>query len=97
METYIVLLNFTQQGIANVKESPARANAFKQAIEAAGGKQLGWYLTIGRYDIVVILQAPNGKTVSKILLALGSLGNVRTETLRAFTLDEFKEIVAGLG
>ena len=96
METYVVLANFTQQGIASIKEAPARIDAGRQAVEAAGGKLLGWYMTLGRYDIVFIVQAADSKTATASLLALGARGNVRTETLRAFTEDEFREMVAGL-
>jgi len=96
METYIILGNYTQQGIANIKDSPARSEVEKKAVEAAGGKWLGFYLTVGRYDFVLIAQAPDSETMAKLLLAAGAQGNVRTETLSAFTEGEFKEIVAGL-
>jgi uncharacterized protein with GYD domain len=94
METYIILGNYTQQGIEKIKESPARIEAVRRAIEAAGGKFLGWYLTLGRYDFLVITQAPDSATATALLLATGMQGNVRTETLRAFTEEEFKAIVA---
>ncbi len=96
METYIILGNYTQQGVGKIKESPARVEAVRKAIVAAGGKFLGWYLTMGKYDFVLITQAPDAKTAAAQLLVVGSQGNARTETLRAFTEDEFKEIVAGL-
>ena len=96
METYIILGNFTQQGVGKIKESPARIEAVRKAAAAAGGKLLGWYLTMGKYDFVAISEAPNAKAAAAQLLVLGSDGNVRTETLRAFTEGEFKEIVAGL-
>ena len=96
METYIILGNFTQQGIANIKESPARIEAARQAVEQAGGKWLGWYLTMGRYDMVVVVQAPDSGTATRLLLSIASQGHIRTETLRAYTEEEFKGIVAGL-
>ncbi|MFQ5407306.1 MAG: GYD domain-containing protein [Anaerolineales bacterium] len=96
METYIVLEQFTQQGITSIKEIPARVEAARQAVETAGGKWLGWYLTVGRYDAVVIFQAPDSKTATKALLTAGAAGNVRTETLRAFNEEDFNEILAGL-
>lgn len=96
METYITFGQFTQQGVVNIKEGPARLDAAKQAIENAGGKMLGFYLTMGRYDFVSITQAPNADAVATILLILGSQGNVRTETARAFTEEEYKNIVANL-
>ena len=96
METYIILGNYTQKGVDKVKESPARVQAAREASEAAGGKFLGWYLTMGQYDFVAITEAPNAKAAAAVLLAVGAQGNSRTETLRAFTEAEFKEIVAGL-
>ncbi len=96
METYIILGSYTKEGAGEIKESPARIEAARNAVEAAGGKFLVWYLTMGRYDFVAITQAPNSKTAAAILLTLGSQGKIQTETLRAFTEDEFKEIVLGL-
>lgn len=96
METYITFGKFTEQGAANIKEGPARLDAAKQAIENAGGKWLGFYLTMGRYDFVVITQAPNAEVAATNLLALGSQGNIRTETSRAFPEEEYKNIVTNL-
>ena len=96
METYIILGNWTQQGIAKVKEAPARIEAVRKAAEAAGGKMIAWYLTFGRYDFVVITEAPNAKAAAALLLANGAQGNASTETLHAFTEAEFKGIVSGL-
>ena len=96
METYIILGNFTQEGASKIKESPARIEAARKAVEAAGGKFLSWYLTMGRYDFVVITQAPNVKAAASVLLAVGGLGNVRTETMHALTEEEFKELVASM-
>jgi uncharacterized protein with GYD domain len=96
METYVVLTKYTQQGVASVKEAPARIEEGRKAIEAAGGKILNWYLTMGRYDVVFMIQVPDSRIAATMLLALGMQGNVQTETLRAFTEEEFKGIVAGL-
>jgi uncharacterized protein with GYD domain len=96
METYIILGNYTQEGAAKIKESPARVEAARKAVEAAGGKFLAWYLTMGRFDFVALTQAPNAKAAAGVLLAIGALGSVRTETLRAFTEEEFKEVVGSL-
>jgi uncharacterized protein with GYD domain len=96
METYIILAKYTAQGIKNIKDSPARIEEARKATEAAGGKWLGWYLTMGRYDFVVMAEAPNAEAVAALMLAIGSQGNVSTETLRAFTEEEFKGIVANL-
>ncbi len=96
METYIVLTNYTQQGVASIKDAPARIDEGRKAVEAAGGKVVNWYLTMGHYDVVFIVQVPDGKTAATLLLGLGAQGNVRTETLRAFSEEEFRGIVAGL-
>ena len=96
MPIYITLYNWTEQGIKNVKESPARIQSNIKAAEAAGGKVLGVYLTMGQYDLVAISEAPNDEAVSASLLAQGMLGNVRSTTLKAFTVDQFAEIVKKL-
>ncbi len=96
MPTYITLARWTQQGIERVKEGPARLDAVKEAFRAAGAELKGFYQTLGRYDFVSIVEAPDDAMVSRLLLAIGSQGNVRTETLRAFTEDEYRKIVASL-
>jgi len=96
MPTYISLVNYTQQGIEKIKESPSRLDAVKKVYEAAGGKLLQFYLVMGRYDVVVIGEAPDDKAAAKIALIIGSKGSVKTETFRAFTEDEYRKIVAGL-
>ncbi|MGA9349615.1 MAG: GYD domain-containing protein [Anaerolineae bacterium] len=96
MATYIVLSKYTQQGIGKIKESPARIDAARQTARSMGAELKAWYLVMGRYDIVTIWEAPNDETIAKVMLAIGSLGNITTETLRAFTEDEFRQIVATL-
>jgi uncharacterized protein with GYD domain len=84
MATYIVLSHFTDQGIRGVKDSPKRAAAFKAAATKAGVDVKAFYWTLGSYDMVSILEAPNVETVTALGLSVGKLGNVRTETLTAF-------------
>ncbi len=96
MATYIVLLRYTQQGVQNIKESPARLDAAKKAFQAMGAELKQWYLVMGQYDAIVVAEAPDDETVAKLALATGSQGNIRTETLRAFTEDEFRKIIAAL-
>ena len=96
MPTYIQLLSFTQQGIEKIKESPARLDAAKQAYKAMGCEMKGFYLVMGQYDAVVITEAPNDETLSKLALALDSKGNVRTESLRAYTEDEYRKLISSL-
>ena len=96
MKTYVMHARFTQQGIQNIKESPDRVEAFRQALEAAGAELVGIYLLMGPYDALAIIKAPDDETITQITLALGSKGNVRTETVRAFTEQEFRQLVAAL-
>jgi len=84
MGTYIVLLDFTNEGIRQIKDSPYRADRFNAMAERAGARVVRQYWTIGSHDGVLILEAPNDEVAASILLALGSAGSVRTTTLRAF-------------
>jgi uncharacterized protein with GYD domain len=94
MPTYISLINWTDQGIRNVKEAPRRLDAFKKEAEAAGGKVSRYYLTMGRYDGLLIVECPNDEVAATLLLSGGSQGNVNTETLKAFNEAEYREIIA---
>ena len=96
MPTYITLFHFTQQGIEKIKESPARLDRVKEAVKAAGGELKAFYLTMGQYDGVVISEAPSDEAYTRLVLALGSAGFVRTETFRAYTEDEYRKIIAAL-
>jgi uncharacterized protein with GYD domain len=96
MPTYITLLRWTQQGIQNIKESPARLDQAKEAIKAAGGELKAFYLTMGQYDGVAISEAPNDESYARTLLAIGSAGAVRTETLWAFPEEDYRTIIAAL-
>jgi uncharacterized protein with GYD domain len=96
MPHFVILGRYTQQGIARMKESPARIDAAKKAAEKVGGKLHSWYLTMGQYDSVIISEFPNDETAAEFSLFLGALGNVTNETLRAFTEVEFRNIVGGV-
>ena len=96
MATYITLLRYTEQGIADIKKSPARLDAAKKAFKAMGAELKEFYSVMGQYDMVIIAEAPDAETVSKLALAIGSAGAIRTETLRAFTEDEYRKIIAAL-
>lgn len=92
--TYVILMNFTDQGIRNVKETAERARAFQETAESQYGvkvKELFW--TIGEYDLVTIVDASDEETVVALSLSLGSLGNVRTQSMRALTAEEMKVIL----
>ena len=96
MPTYITLIRYTQQGAQNMKESPARLDAAKEVFKSMGAELKAYYLTMGQYDAVVIGEAPNDETVAKLALTIGAAGAIRTETLRAFTEDEFRELISSL-
>jgi uncharacterized protein with GYD domain len=92
MATFISLLNFTDQGIRNVKDSPDRYEAFRAMAEKLGVMVKDLYYTVGHYDVVVVMEGSD-EAVTTALLKVGSLGNVRTETLRGFSLDDAKKII----
>ena len=96
MPTYVVLSKWTNQGIQSVKQSPSRLDAGRKAFEAAGVKMKDFYMVMGQYDMVIVVDAPDDATLAKATLSLASAGNIQTETLRAFTEDEYKKIVSGL-
>ena len=95
MATYIVLGHFTEQGIKSVKDSPTRYDAFTANAEKQGVKVKSGYYTVGAYDMVVTIEGTD-EAIAAMLLKLGSLGNVRTQTLRAMSIDEMKGLVAKL-
>ncbi len=97
MPHYVTLLRYTGQGIAKIKESPARLDAARKAAEAMGGKIHAWYLTMGHHDAVLIAEFPDDETSAKFMLSVGALGNVTTQTLKAFTEAEYRKIVSSLG
>lgn len=97
MGTYVTLFGWTDQGIRNVKETAKRAENFKAAIKKAGGSVKSIYWTMGRYDGVIIFDAPDDETATAILMGAGSLGNVRSETLRAFGEDQIQRILDKVG
>jgi uncharacterized protein with GYD domain len=93
MATYVVLANFTDQGIRNVKESPDRLNAFRAMADKGGLAIKSVHYTVGTYDLVTIVEGSD-EAVTTALLKLGSLGNIRTHTLRAFSPEEMKGIIS---
>jgi uncharacterized protein with GYD domain len=96
MPTYIGLFKFTDQGIKDIKSAPARAEEAIKGVQTMGGKVLGVYTVMGEYDYVTIGEFPSDEVATTFSLALGSRGNVRTTTLRAFTKEEFAEMVKKL-
>jgi uncharacterized protein with GYD domain len=96
MATYITLVQYTQKGAEAIKQAPARIDAARQAAKAAGAEIKQVYLVMGHYDVVVITEAPDDETAARISLGTAMQGNVRMETLRAFTEAEFRKIVTSL-
>ena len=96
MPTYLTLLRYTQTGIQNIKESPSRLDAARQLARSLGADIKAVYLTMGRYDLAVVIEAPDDETIAKYALAVGSRGAVSTETLRAFPEDEYRKIISEL-
>ena len=93
MVTYVVLAKFTDQGIRNAKESPKRAEAFKELAKTFGVTVKDIFWTQGRYDTVSIVEAPDESSAMSLSLSLGALGNIRTESLRAFSATDMATIV----
>ncbi|MEU7431793.1 uncharacterized protein with GYD domain [Streptomyces sp. 2333.5] len=93
MPTYVALLNWTEQGIRNYKETAKRADSFGAAAQKLGAKLLNIYWTVGPYDLVAVVEAPDDETVTATLLQLGGVGNVRSTTLRAFGREEMDRII----
>jgi uncharacterized protein with GYD domain len=96
MPTYIALLKWTAQGIGNVKDSPSRLDAGRKEFKKAGVKIKDTWLTMGRYDLVCVIEAPDDESLATALLGLGAQGNVQTETLKAFTEDQYRKICAAV-
>lgn len=94
MGTYIALANFTDQGIRNIKDTTKRAEAVAEAAKKFGASMTHIFWTLGHHDMVVIMEAPNDESATALGLAIGAAGNVRTQTLKAFTRDEMNGILA---
>ncbi len=97
MSTYIILARWTHEGLQKIGESPSRLEAGRKAFERAGIKLKEFYMVMGRYDMVSIVEAPDDATLARATLAVASKGSFQTETLRAFTEDEYKKILSELG
>ncbi|KAA0700413.1 GYD domain-containing protein [Neorhizobium sp. P12A] len=96
MTTYIVLINWTEQGIKNVRESPKRLDAARKMLGELGGNFREFYLTMGEYDMVAVCEAPNDTVVARFTLSLGAAGSVRTKTLKAFPEMAYRDIIGSL-
>jgi uncharacterized protein with GYD domain len=96
LPSYILLLNYTDAGLRNIKYLPQHVSAIRQAVESAGGRLPSIYLTMGQYDMIAVLEAPNDQVCASISLGLCSVGNVRSTTLKAFGEEEITTVVDGV-
>lgn len=94
MAFYVLLANFTDQGVRSVRDSPKRAEAFKAAAEKRGAKVHSLYWTLGRYDVVSIFEADDDVEATSLTLSVAELGNVKTQTLRAFDIADMQKIIS---
>jgi uncharacterized protein with GYD domain len=94
MQKYIALLSWTDQGVRNYKDTARRAETFGAAVQKLGAKLLSIYWTVGPYDLVALVEAPDDETATAALLQLDGVGNVRSTTLRAFDREEMERILA---
>lgn len=97
MTTYVMLANWTDQGVLKVKDSPKRLDAAKKLLKEMSGEFKLFFLTMGEYDIVAIYEAPDDAVAARFNLQLGMLGNIRTRTLKAFPEAAYREIISSLG
>lgn len=97
MPTYVSLIHWTEQGVKNYKDSTSRAEGFSKLVESSGGRVRELLWTVGEYDIIAIVDFPDDETGMACLLQVGSLGNVRTNTMRAFSADEMSGIIRKAG
>ena len=96
MATYIMLNKFTQQGSQNIKDIPKRIEENRPRFMKMGAELKSWHLTMGAYDAVVIVEAPNDEVIAKLAMAICGQGMAQTHTMRAFTLEEFKTLTSQL-
>jgi uncharacterized protein with GYD domain len=97
MTTYIALGDWTDQGARNIGESPRRLDAAKRHLEEMGGRFVAFYMTMGGHDLILVYEAPDDAVAARFTLMLGRLGAVRTKTLKAFSEQSYRQIIASLG
>jgi|SRR4051794_11540008 len=96
MPSYIAMLKWTQQGLQNVKQSPSRLDAARKGFEAAGVKIKDFFMVTGKYDMIIVLDAPDDTSLAKGILTASSTGSITSETCRAFSEAEYREIIRAL-
>lgn len=96
MPTYIALVDYTEQGVAEIRESPDRLDDARALAASMGGELNEWYLTFGEHDAVAIAEFPDDETFARFALTVNSLGKVATTTLKAFTEEEYRDVIDGI-
>jgi uncharacterized protein with GYD domain len=97
MTTYIALGDWTDQGARSIADSPRRLDSAKRELEEMGGRFTAFYMTLGEHDLVLVYEAPDDAVAARFTLMLGRLGAVRTRTLKAFSEQSYRQIIASLG
>ena len=96
MATYLISINWTEQGIRNIKDSPKRLDAAKKMLKDLGGEVKAFYMTQGASDGLLIVEVPTDEVLANFVLKVASAGNVRTSTVRAYAEDEYRRIIGGV-
>ena len=96
MAAFVVLGRYTEQGGRNIADASNRRKTVEQAIQQAGGKMTAWYMTLGEYDLVTIVDLPSDEVVLRLALEIAKVGNMKTTTMRAFGAEEVDRTIAGM-
>jgi len=96
MPTYVMLANWTEQGMRAIDESPRRIDTARKALEDMGGRYLSVYMTMGSFDLIITYDAPDDAVAARFTLLIGKMGNVRTSSLKAFPEEAFRQVVSSL-
>jgi uncharacterized protein with GYD domain len=97
MSTYVMLSNWTDQGVRQVKDSPDRLEAARKLCRQHGAEIVAFYMTLGAYDLVIIIDAPNDEAFAKLAISIAKGGNIRTTTLKAFDEEQYRKIIESVG
>jgi uncharacterized protein with GYD domain len=97
MANYVMLANWTDQGMRAIAEHPRRLDTARKALEEMGGRMSSVFMTMGQYDLVIVYEAPDDAVAARFTLMLGRLGNVRTQSLKAFSEEAYRGIITSLG
>jgi uncharacterized protein with GYD domain len=93
MPNYVMLANWTDQGMRSIEDSPRRIDTARKSLEDMGGRFLSVYVTLGKYDLIITYDAPDDAVAARFTLLLGKLGNVRTESMKAYPEEAYRQII----